>query len=250
MPFAYSLDKVGVLARSAADGAAALRALVKERHKPALRAHGEAPRDLRGLRIGLVEQRLGFALDPTIQIYYDGAIASLEGLGASVGGVKLPELPYGDIAEVVAEAEAFDAFSDLIEARRLGELDDPVHRGVAEPNGPLATDYVRAMRLRTALSAQLRQLFAEHDVLLSLNSPILPPRLDVPLPAHGGDAMRLAGNLAGLPAVAVPMGFAPPGRLPVSFQLVGRPYSDERLLSIAAAYQRVSGWHLERPAEA
>lgn len=250
MPFAYSMDKVGVLARSAEDGALGLAAIAGNGSRDA----GFHPRvtraSLRGLRVGLLEQHFRFTIDPTIEIYLDGAIGALERLGARTKAIRLPDLPYVDMAEVVAESEGFDAFSDLIDGQRLGELDDPIHhRAGDKPTGPRATDYVRAMRLRTKLSQELELLFADHDVILSLNSPILAPLLDRPLPEEGGDLMRLAGNLAGLPAIAVPMGFAPPGKLPVSFQLVGRPYSEGRLLSIAAAYQRVSGWHREHPAE-
>jgi aspartyl-tRNA(Asn)/glutamyl-tRNA(Gln) amidotransferase subunit A len=59
--------------------------------------------------------------------------------------------------------------------------------------------------------------------------------------------MRLAGNLAGLPPLAVPMGLDAQGPLPVSLQLVGRPFGESRLLSIAAAYQGATDWHLARP---
>jgi aspartyl-tRNA(Asn)/glutamyl-tRNA(Gln) amidotransferase subunit A len=204
---------------------------------------------LRGLRVGVVQQELGFPVDPSITIFFDGAVQALAELGATLASVQMPPLPYRDMVEVIAESEGFDAFADLIESGKVEELDDPCHDGHARPASPLAVDYVRAMRLRTKLSRELEATFDSHDVLVALNSPILAPRLDQPLPRYGGDVMRLVGNLAGLPAVGVPMGHAPPGRLPVSFQIVGRPHSDALVLSVAAAYQAVSAWHLERPTE-
>jgi len=64
---------------------------------------------------------------------------------------------------------------------------------------------------------------------------------------QAADPVGAAGNLAGLPAVAIPMGFAPPGRLPVSLQLVGRAFDEARLLSVAAVFQATSGFHRQRP---
>ena len=55
-----------------------------------------------------------------------------------------------------------------------------------------------------------------------------------------------AGNLAGLPAIAVPIGFGQ-GRLPASLQLVGRAHSEETLVAIAAAYQEMTEWHRQSP---
>jgi aspartyl-tRNA(Asn)/glutamyl-tRNA(Gln) amidotransferase subunit A len=55
-----------------------------------------------------------------------------------------------------------------------------------------------------------------------------------------------AGNLAGLPAVAVPIGFGR-GRLPASLQLLGRAHSEERLVAIASAYQEMTDWHRQSP---
>ncbi|MGE5127220.1 MAG: amidase, partial [Betaproteobacteria bacterium] len=55
-----------------------------------------------------------------------------------------------------------------------------------------------------------------------------------------------AGNLAGLPAIALPNGFGKDG-LPSSLQLIGRALSEARLVAIAAAYQRLTDWHRQRP---
>ena len=53
-------------------------------------------------------------------------------------------------------------------------------------------------------------------------------------------------NYLGLPALAVPCGFTP-SRMPVGFQLIGRPFSERRLFRIGHAYQQATPWHVAAP---
>jgi aspartyl-tRNA(Asn)/glutamyl-tRNA(Gln) amidotransferase subunit A len=59
--------------------------------------------------------------------------------------------------------------------------------------------------------------------------------------------MRFAGNLLGLPAAAVPMGFVEPERLPLSLEIAGPPLGDGRVLAVAELFQERTRWHLRRP---
>ncbi len=59
------------------------------------------------------------------------------------------------------------------------------------------------------------------------------------------DPVGAGGNLAGLPAVAFPHGFAGPGKLPVAMQFVGKPFDEARILSAATLFQARTGWHRE-----
>jgi Asp-tRNA(Asn)/Glu-tRNA(Gln) amidotransferase A subunit family amidase len=98
------------------------------------------------------------------------------------------------------------------------------------------------------MQRELRAFFARHDLVVSPNSPILPPIADAPLPeASGGTLLAMVGNVLGLPATAVPMGFVEPGRLPTSLQIAGPPGADARVLSAAALFQQVTRWHAARP---
>jgi aspartyl-tRNA(Asn)/glutamyl-tRNA(Gln) amidotransferase subunit A len=54
-----------------------------------------------------------------------------------------------------------------------------------------------------------------------------------------------AGNLAGLPALSLPCGFA--GGLPVAISLAGRPFSENLLLQMGVAFQKQTDWHRRRP---
>jgi aspartyl-tRNA(Asn)/glutamyl-tRNA(Gln) amidotransferase subunit A len=103
------------------------------------------------------------------------------------------------------------------------------------------------MRVRGELQRALAAFFSKHDLVLAPNLPYPPPKVEENFDAMFAfpDPLGAAGNVAGLPAVAAPMGFT--GGLPVSLQLVGPPLEEARLLSAAALYQARTPHHLARP---
>jgi aspartyl-tRNA(Asn)/glutamyl-tRNA(Gln) amidotransferase subunit A len=109
------------------------------------------------------------------------------------------------------------------------------------------SDYVKAMAIRAEMERVVAEFMHGFDLIIHPNTPVLPPAVDAPLPDVGGDLMRYVGNLVGLPAAAVPMGFAGSPRVPLGLALVGRAREDDRVLSAAALFQSVTRWHLERP---
>jgi aspartyl-tRNA(Asn)/glutamyl-tRNA(Gln) amidotransferase subunit A len=124
-----------------------------------------------------------------------------------------------------------------------------------------AVDYVDAMRSRVAMRAELDALLSRYDALLAPTRTRLAPPIGrdfdapapgsppAPAPAPGAPrspATIPASNLAGLPAIAVPMGFGK-DRLPTSLQLIGRAFSEDTLLAVAVAYQEMTEWHRQRP---
>src|SRR5262249_23084656 len=135
---------------------------------------------------------------------------------------------------------------------RTKELNDRSHhepkKDEEEPK-PSATDYVKAMQIRARAQAALNEFFAKYDVVIGASYPAVAPpidkNLDESLPF--GDPMGGAGNMAGLPAVGIPCGFAGPGKLPVSVQIMGKPFDEAKVLSVAALFQSRTSWHRERP---
>ncbi len=98
------------------------------------------------------------------------------------------------------------------------------------------------------------RLIADLNVLLApsrmgpapMVSKPLDRRPDRPAPPRPGLAAPMpAGNLAGLPALALPCGFA--GNLPVAIQLVGMPFSENTLLAVGQEFQSRTDWHKRRP---
>ena len=169
---------------------------------------------------------------------------------------ELPDLPYSDIAEIIISAEGSAAFEQLIRSGEVEQLAD--QKQIAGLKAGLdipARDYLRAMRIRGIVRDELRKLFAKVDVLVSPSrfrvASRVADRLDLPsqpsvAPKQNGlRRLIAAGNLAGLPALSLPCGFA--GGLPVAVQLVGRPFSENNLLAMGVEFQRRTDWHRRRP---
>jgi aspartyl-tRNA(Asn)/glutamyl-tRNA(Gln) amidotransferase subunit A len=103
------------------------------------------------------------------------------------------------------------------------------------------------MRVRGEVQRALARFFERYDLVLAPNLPWAPPRVEENFDAlfSAPDPLGAAGNLAGLPAAALPMGFS--GGLPLSLQLVGPAFEDARVLSAAAFFQSRTAFHLARP---
>jgi aspartyl-tRNA(Asn)/glutamyl-tRNA(Gln) amidotransferase subunit A len=254
LPYAFSFDKAGPLCRTAQDCAAVVACLAG--HDPAdastvAAPHGLAevsPHSAIGLRAAVMDFPDGVPVPLELQVYFGQALDVLTAAGVKVERAALPDLPWQDVAHVIVEAEGDVAFEDLVRSGHAPDLEDPLHHGkpwYSLPGRP--SDYVRAQTIRAHMQrVMMRDFFKAYDLVISAY-PALAPPVDEPLPQVGGDLLNIAGNVLGLPVVTVPMGFAPPGKLPVGFVIAGRPMEDAKVLAAAALFQSRTWWHRERP---
>ncbi len=258
MPLSFTLDKLGPLTRSAQDAALVLAALAGEdpRDPSSIQAPPALARVRAELTPGLRVAVLGFEGIPAAGLAA-GAVAAFErvqGLlregGALLEPATLPDLPWEPLTLVFLEAEAASVFEELIRSGRTRELADASHQA-RSPDDYLpratSTDYVRAMRVRGEAQRAMARFFERYDLVLAPNVPVAAPRVEEDFDERLSypDPLGAAGNLCGLPALALPVGFG--DGLPVSAQLVGPPLSEARLLSAAAWLQRRTDYHLARP---
>jgi aspartyl-tRNA(Asn)/glutamyl-tRNA(Gln) amidotransferase subunit A len=256
MALSYTLDKLGPMARSARDCALVLAAIAGEDPRdastvaPAAGVDRVRPEIAPGLRVAVLPFAAEPPAAPGAREAFAAAQAVFRGGGAALEDAALPDLPFEAVAGVVLEAEAATAFEELIRSGRTRELADRSHatRG-PEDYLPRArsSDYVRAMRVRGELQRALARFFERYDLVLAPNLPWPPPRVEENFDAlfSAPDPLGAAGNLAGLPAAALPMGFS--GGLPLSLQVIGPPFEDARVLSAAAYFQSRTEFHLARP---
>ena len=119
-----------------------------------------------------------------------------------------------------------------------------------------ARDYMKAMRIRRLIQQEFRRILTNIDVLVAPARMAVAPKLTQPLdtqpsppppPDRKGGMRSIIGasNLAGLPALSLPCGFA--DGLPVGLQLVSRPFTENLILSLGMAYQKLTDWHRQRP---
>ena len=120
----------------------------------------------------------------------------------------------------------------------------------------LATDYIRALRIRTHIQQGWKQMFGDVDVLIAPTTTATAARVDeAGVDLGDGTVTPLMdayvrtscpGNLTGLPAASVPAGFDSNG-LPIGCQFIGRPFDEATVLRAARAAERVSGgWGTHR----
>lgn len=109
--------------------------------------------------------------------------------------------------------------------------------------------YLRAQKIRRMIQDELLGILKEVDVLIGPTTPMLPYKLGQKSISSAersfGDTFTVAANLAGLPALSIPAGFA--NDLPIGMQIMGTQLSEEKLLRIAHFYQQNTNWHKEKP---
>jgi aspartyl-tRNA(Asn)/glutamyl-tRNA(Gln) amidotransferase subunit A len=226
-----------------------------------------------GLRIGVPEEYFGEGVDQRVEKAVWEAIAVLEELGASWQQVSLPHTRYALAAYyVIAMSEAssnlarFDGlryglrpgedrdwhttFSE-IRARGFGpEVKRRILLGTyALSAGYYGRYYLKALKVRTLIKDDFLRAFKEVDLLASPTMPVpafkIGERINDPLSLYMADVFTVPINLAGVPAISLPCGFA--GHLPIGLQLIGRHFEEGLVLRAAHAYESATPHHLKNP---
>jgi aspartyl-tRNA(Asn)/glutamyl-tRNA(Gln) amidotransferase subunit A len=254
LPLSPTLDHAGPMTRSVADAALVLAAMTGsrralERFTRALRA------PTRRLVVGVSTYHLRDT-DARVLRVVRRAIAVIRGIVRDLRDVAIPGLE-GTVAQeasgVITGTEAF-AFHQA----RLAENPSaygPLVRGRLMAGGTRsAVEYVRALAAREVLTRGFATTFETVDVLVGATLPALPPRIDQPsatindVPVNVVEAFtrfNAPQNMAGIPALSVPCGFV--DGLPVGLQIIAPHGRDDLVLTVGAAYQRLTDWHQRRP---
>jgi aspartyl-tRNA(Asn)/glutamyl-tRNA(Gln) amidotransferase subunit A len=254
MVLSGSMDKVGVLARTADDCAAVLAAISgPDPNDPSSLPDGKfadaGPPADRPVRVGWCVNAWK-KLDPGIAAVTAKARDAFADGGGRVVEVSLPEGPWDEAANTVIAVEGAGSFEKLLDSGRAAQLDDPLQRvgGYVAQQIP-AADYLRAQRIRAALQKKADALFERCDVLAAASMPLAstPITANMEDPQYDyADPLGAIGNLCGLPAVSVPCGFTK-DKLPLGVQFVGRALDDGKVLEAARTFQRLTEWHTRRP---
>ncbi len=279
--YASSLDQGGPMARSAEDCALLLQAMAGfdprdstsvDRPVPDYRAALTQP--LAGLKIGLPREYFGAGMDSAVAAVVEDALTEYRRLGAETVAISLPNSPLAIPAYyVIAPAECssnlarFDGVRyghrcenprdllDLYTRSRAEGFGAEVQRRILVGTFALSAGYydayyLKAQQIRRLISDDFRRAFAEVDVIMGPTSPTvafkLGEKVNDPITMYLSDIYTIAVNLAGLPGLSLPAGFA--DGLPVGLQLIGDYFAEERLLNIAHQYQQVTDWHQRAPA--
>lgn len=233
-PLSWSLDHAGPIARTSADAALLLDALLGR--PPA----AVTPSDLHGLRLGiLTEHRTGPEMEDAVLQAFDAACRDLANAGAVLRPVSIPDLHLADDALFAVLGPEASAIHDRWLHERPGDY-APLTRLQLELGYTVpALAHVRAQQYRRYLTRQLLTALQDVDAILSPTAPWVAPHEDPAIADEAGAAEgRRTGiyNLSGLPALTVNCGCGP-GNLPIGLQIAAPPGADRLVLAIGASLE-------------
>ncbi len=264
MALAWTMDKIGPMCRSAEDCGIVLQTIAGgDAADPGSAGKNfyytpQYARKLSELKVGFAEADLEFA-EAEMRPALEAAMQAIRATGVQMVEAKLPDFPYGALAGTVVSAEGSSIFEHLITSGKVNELADArqiegLKAGLEIP----AKDYLKAMRIRSLVKQKFHEMFADVDVIVAPGRYGIAPKISEPLDGGGGrggqqaqsaspgmTSLIPAGNLAGLPALSLPCGFAQ--GMPVALQLVGPAFSENTLLAIGREFQSRTDWHKRRP---
>jgi len=261
LPLANSLDHVGPMTRSTADAAVMLRTIAGHDPKDPTSLPSPVPdlldgidRGIGGVRIGWAEAYATKGIDRELAEAVRTALRVLEGLGAEIVEIDLPDLdPYVTAWTTLCSTEAVVAH----EATYPSRADDygPWFRGWLEMGTQVSgAEHARANNLRAECIGHLRSAFAEIDLLAcpSMSGPphpVTPEELYGPI--QGPREPRFQRftapfDYSGAPTLSVPCGLNSEN-LPLGLQLVGKHLSEPLLCRAGVAFERATAWHQLHP---
>ena len=278
--FGSSLDQIGPFAPTVKENAQLLNVISGYDAKDSTSAINEVAdftskigQDIKGMKIALPKEYLGEGIDPEVKETILNAAKHFEKLGATVEEVSLPHSKYGvAVYYIIASSEAssnlqrfdgirygyrtenFSNLEDIYVNTRSEGFGDEVKRRIMLGTFSLSSGYYdayfkKAGAVRTLIIQDFENVFADYDLILGPTAPSVAYDLDSlnhdPVAMYLADILTIPVNLAGLPGISIPAGFAQ--GLPVGLQLIGPKYSEETIYQAAAAFEATTDHHKQQP---
>jgi aspartyl-tRNA(Asn)/glutamyl-tRNA(Gln) amidotransferase subunit A len=278
--FASSLDQIGPITRNVEDSAYVLQAIAGYDAQDSTSAKVDIPDylgaltgDISGLRIAVPKEYIGEGVDASVRETVLSALKVLEGLGAVWEEVSLPHTEYAVATYyLLASSEAssnlarFDGVRygarvdegggllDLYLNSRSRGFGSEVKRRImlgtyALSSGYYDAYYLKAQKVRTLIKQDFDEVFKKYDVVIGPTAPTtafkLGSQTEDPLTMYLNDILTIPVNLAGIPAVSIPCGFAE--GLPVGLQIIGKEFDESTVLRVAHAFEQNTDYHKEQP---
>jgi aspartyl-tRNA(Asn)/glutamyl-tRNA(Gln) amidotransferase subunit A len=264
MAIAWSMDKLGPMARTADDCGLILSVIAGHDPKdhdslpagladfPYAAASGQA----RPLRIGKLTN--AWPPNAALESVIDDAVHILEKDGAKIADARVPDGPFEDAAELTILMEAAASFRNMIHSGFCARLRDPL----GQINGYVceefsSSDYLDVQRIRSILQRRIDKLFDDFDVLVAAGSDsTAQPLVERPQPKRRSTRARPEevnqkepdgiSSLCGLPALCVPCGFSKEN-LPYGLQFLACATNDHAVVAAAKRFQSLTDWHERHP---
>ncbi|KKB74146.1 MULTISPECIES: Asp-tRNA(Asn)/Glu-tRNA(Gln) amidotransferase subunit GatA [Bacillus] len=278
--FASSLDQIGPITRSVEDNAYLLQAIAGVDKMDSTSANVDVPDylsaltgDIKGLKIAVPKEYLGEGVSEEAKQSVLEALKVLEGLGATWEEVSLPHSKYAlatyyllSSSEASANLARFDGIRygyrtdnadnliDLYKQTRSEGFGDEVKRRImlgtfALSSGYYDAYYKKAQKVRTLIKKDFEDVFENYDVIIGPTTPTpafkIGEKTSDPLTMYANDILTIPVNLAGVPGISVPCGFA--NGLPLGLQIIGKHFDESTVYRVAHAFEQATDHHKAKP---
>jgi aspartyl-tRNA(Asn)/glutamyl-tRNA(Gln) amidotransferase subunit A len=276
MAMASSLDQIGPFTKTVEDARILFQSIRgKDIHDATSIDASAAPfrysptqEDIKKLRIGIPKEYFVSGIDPAVSKGVEDAITRLKGLGFTFKEVSLPHTQYAlsvyyiimpaEVSTNLARLDGIRYSRNISDAKKLKDLyfknrahgfGKETRRRVLLGTFVLSSGYYdayysKAQKVRRLIKQDFDNAFKEVDVILS---PVTPtPAFKIgeksgdPLSMYLSDIFTIPANLAGIPAISIPVKkyTVGKGELPIAFQLMGKNFHEEDILGIGEMYER------------
>ncbi|AIU76188.1 MULTISPECIES: Asp-tRNA(Asn)/Glu-tRNA(Gln) amidotransferase subunit GatA [Bacillus] len=278
--FASSLDQIGPITRNVEDNAFLLQAISGPDKMDSTSANVEVPDflssltgDIKGLKIAVPKEYLGEGVGKEAKESVLAALKVLEGLGATWEEVSLPHSKYAlatyyllSSSEASANLARFDGIRygyrsdnadnliDLYKQTRSEGFGNEVKRRImlgtfALSSGYYDAYYKKAQKVRTLIKKDFEDVFEKYDVIVGPTTPTpafkIGEKTSDPLTMYANDILTIPVNLAGVPGISVPCGFA--DGLPLGLQIIGKHFDEGTVYRVAHAFEQATDHHKAKP---
>ncbi|QQD82763.1 Asp-tRNA(Asn)/Glu-tRNA(Gln) amidotransferase subunit GatA [Bacillus siamensis] len=278
--FASSLDQIGPITRNVEDNAFLLQAISGADKMDSTSANVEVPDflssltgDIKGLKIAVPKEYLGEGVGKEAKESVLAALKVLEDLGATWEEVSLPHSKYAlatyyllSSSEASANLARFDGIRygyrsdnadnliDLYKQTRSEGFGNEVKRRImlgtfALSSGYYDAYYKKAQKVRTLIKKDFEDVFEKYDVIVGPTTPTpafkIGEKTSDPLTMYANDILTIPVNLAGVPGISVPCGFAE--GLPLGLQIIGKHFDEGTVYRVAHAFEQATDHHKAKP---
>ncbi len=274
---ANTLDQVGTFGRDVRDAILMLNAIKgydrrdstsSKKVIPAYLIDNDSSKDLKylkDLKIALPKEYVELkSSNKDIQDLFDKSLKVFEDNGAKIEFISLPHLKYAletyyiimtsEVSSNLARfdgiryghrAEKYGTINELYTNSRTEGFGEEVKRRIMTGTYSLSAGYAeehykKALKVRTLIKEDYDKAFANHDVILSLVSPVLPFKFDSmikdPVEMYKADLYTVPVNIAGLCSLSLPMGKV--DGLPVGLQITGDRFMEEKIIKAGLGFER------------
>ncbi|MGM0799283.1 MAG: Asp-tRNA(Asn)/Glu-tRNA(Gln) amidotransferase subunit GatA [Bacillota bacterium] len=278
--FASSLDQIGPITRNVEDNAFLLQAISGPDKMDSTSANVEVPDflssltgDIKGLKIAVPKEYIGEGVGKEAKESVLAALKVLEDLGATWEEVSLPHSKYAlatyyllSSSEASANLARFDGIRygyrsdnadnliDLYKQTRSEGFGNEVKRRImlgtfALSSGYYDAYYKKAQKVRTLIKKDFEDVFEKYDVIVGPTTPTpafkIGEKTSDPLTMYANDILTIPVNLAGVPGISVPCGFA--DGLPLGLQIIGKHFDEGTVYRVAHAFEQATDHHKAKP---